>query len=181
MLGEDIYREFAVRTSETRIENDRTTFACHLVSWRNHHVSFELTLKGCVGEKHYQAQYNAISKYCKAGTLLVCSIVYRRRTDAFVMCINQMAAVKPIWTRTGNQIDAVTYFNPNRGFWAHTEPVSDWVNIPGVIELSGQSCIPLVEEDTLPLVEYQYGYDKGLQFGKRPNTAQLVWRWAFPT
>lgn len=181
MLSEDIYRKFAVRSAEVKKADGRTTFECELVSWNGHKVSFHLIIEGCVGAKHFREQYEAISHLCTVGSLLHCSVVYRRRSDAFVMCIDQMMLMKPVRSGDGSEIDIDSYFNPRRGYWVRAVSAGDWINIPGVIELGGQSCIPLVEESDLPLLEHRYGYEKGLHYGKKPSALQRAWSWAFAT
>lgn len=176
MIREDIYREFAVVKAEIETRNERTYFHCQLMGWRGHKIGFSFIIYGCVGQNFYQSQYEAIKQFCTVGALLNCSIVYRLRSNAFVMCIDRIMRLKPA-QMDGTQIDVDTYLNSDRGFWVQAIPMSKWVNIPGVIELGGESCIPIVEEEMLPLVDYRFSYDKGLIYDKRPNAFKRVWNY----
>ncbi len=178
MVHEDIYRDFVVRKAEIR-EGNNTVFSCDLEDSMGHKVVIALIIAGCCGEQKYRAQYDAIIPFCTVGALLHCSIVYRLRSSAFVMCINEIMLLKPIRINDSSEISVDTYFNPGRGFWVKTESLSNWIDIPGVIELGGESCIPLVEEGTLPLVKHGYEYDNGLRYGKRISVLQRIWRFAF--
>lgn len=142
MSYEDIYREFLVTEAEVRTDEVQTIFHCNLLGRHNHRVSFQLIISGCVGEAGYQAQYEAIKPLCTVGTLLHCSIVYRHRYDAFVMCIGDMMALQAIRMNDGSTISGEAYLDPNRGYWVQTESASEWAQFPGVIELDGESHIP---------------------------------------
>lgn len=179
MLFGDIYRDFIVRKAEIEESQRGRAFVCELEGWDGHKVGFSLTIQGCVGEGSYQTQYNAIAPFFKVGAILHCSIVYRLRADSFVMCIDEVMPMNPICHHTGKKISVDSYFNRNRGFWTRLISAGDWVKIPGVIEFSGRSHIPLVEDGSLPLKEYSHHYDEGLQYGKRPTLLKRVLKLVF--
>lgn len=152
MSYEDVYREFMVERTETVSASRRSVFHCDLVGHDQHRVSFQLITQGCVGEDEYAAQHKAIAPHCTIGALWHCSIVYRRRYSAFVMCIADIMPLQAFNCSSGGAVSAKQYLDPNRGFWVRTEALGSWAELPRPIELGGKSHVPVRALDNPPFV-----------------------------
>lgn len=170
MPNEEIYHDFIVREAGTTIDmaTGRTSFEGVLEDRTGHRVVFTLTLKGCVGENRARAQYEAIAPLCEVGALWRCDVVYRRRSQGFVMCLNEVSRLQPIRLYDRKPITADEYFDSTRGYWVSSVCVGDWVSVPGVIELGGQSCIPVLGQNEPSFVRFDEHAEYGLACVKRP-------------
>jgi hypothetical protein len=178
---EDIYRQYIVRRVETKtlINSKRTNFECDLEDESGEKISFDLTIDGCVGSPDYREQYNAIEPYLAVGQLIKCGIVYFRRSNGFSMAMFDFMPMQAYNSSNNKAIDADTYFNRNRGFWTVAFPKGDRINFPGVIEFTGNTIIPLIEDGLLPQVKDAYTYQEGLIWGRRPSLFVSIWKLFF--
>ncbi len=174
---EDIYREYVVRKAELKTyspNNSRTCFECDLEDRSGKTVSFQLTIKGCVGSPGYMDQYKLVEPHFKIGSLIQCATVYVRRAGCFTLAMYDFMVLRPRNYATGETIDTDLYFNPSRGFWTTSLPASDRVHLPGIIEFYGDCHIPVLDEGPLPLMSRNDHPEEGLRWDVRPSVFERI-------
>jgi hypothetical protein len=176
---DDISRIYVVRRAEIVNREKRTYFECDLEDEHGKEIWFQLTIGGCVGSKRFTEQYKLVEPYFKVGQLISCGIVYLRRTACFSMAMYCFYPMQAFNRNTDETIDADTYFDRNRGFWAIARGIGEGIDLRGLIEFNGDSHIPIVADEPLPEVGYSLHYEEGLQWGRRPSTVAAIWKYLF--
>ena len=165
-----LYEDYLVTDCGMREGNNQKVYFCELVGHNDHKISFSLVIRGCVGEKEYNAQYEAVAPHIHVGDLLHCEFAYRWHSYNLNLCLSGFIQTKVHRVGSyslGDTVPPEEYFKSNRGYWVTTEVYGQWVRFPGLISFGGDSCIHTNFEGNYPQLSfYQMDSAKG----------HLVWK-----
>lgn len=139
-----LYEDYMVTDCGIRDGNNQKVYFCELVGHNNHKINFSLIIQGCVGEKEYNAQYEAVAPHIHVGDLLHCEFAWQWHGFYLNLCLSGLLKARARRIGSYDLGDGVfphDYLNPNRGYWVTTETYGQWIRFPGLISCGGDSCV----------------------------------------
>lgn len=139
-----LYEEYLVTACGIKEGREWRDYFCELVSRNGHKINFSLIIQGCVGEKEYGAQYEAISPHIHVGDLLQCEFAWQWQYSFFQLCLSGFLPLKVRRINSQDPEEVVSpqdHFNSNRGYWTIAVPSGQWIRFLGLITCGGDSCM----------------------------------------
>lgn len=139
-----LYEDYMVTDCGIRDGNNQKVYFCELVGHNSHKISFSLIIKGCVGEKEYNARYEAVAPHIRVSDLLHCEFAWQWHGFYLNLCLAGLLKARARRVGSsglGDRVSPEDYLNPNRGYWVTTETYGEWIRFPGLISCGGDSCV----------------------------------------
>jgi hypothetical protein len=156
-----LYEDYIVSDCGIRESGNQRVYFCDLLDSNKHQISFALIIQGCVGEKQYSAQYEAIAPHIRVGGLLHCELAWQWHDDHLNLCIS---GILPVQIMRIGEKDISVENDLNRR-WAIG--IGEWLRFPGLIHC---------ENDAFVHTNFMNGYPRLSSFTKDSAKGELVWK-----